>query len=558
MRRPTRLLVSSALILGLAFAGGCKRTQSSSDTSPGSTSAGDDGTADKPPRVRRKPGLPRPLRLPASSPILVHIGDPLDALADLQTYAPQLPSGNALLQRGAAQLPGGGALEAQLAGMVDLQRAWDVALVEGELIAYVPIHPARLDAVATLLSDKPPVGRFGAVDLQRGAAPGPTLAWLDREAEALTLASTERGLATGRHLARQYGKDHALRLELRGAEARTYAPAFDLESLQLRGAGLHQFEIEAEGVPAEVLAQLDDLQPGALTGLLESPHIAAGASSRYAHYERDVRNILSNVKRQVDRQSFLVKGTLQDLSRRLGSVMRSWDGRTMAGVGPRNHVLVAFGSADNQKMGGALFHLMTGVIDNLELARSIGFAVPKIRMRRNHSQAAGSNISAFAVENARRYLPPEAASLLTEQGDLRITVAFPTRASAGLVVLGPSSPEVLAQWLEDVADATPGSKSTGDFIAATLAVEPEALVPLVKGGRLDVPALLGLQATRDPTQVTMTRDGQTVKLRVTGPETVHRKRRMGAGRLGAGPARAPAPANGKPARTSTGPAKPVR
>jgi hypothetical protein len=556
MHRLPRLLVLFSLSLALFAAPACKRTQTASDATPGTKAAG--ASASTPPkRERRKPGMPRPLRLPADAPIVIHVESPGDAIAGLHAYAPELPVGRSLLQQLVQQLPGAGELEQQLAGAVDLARPLDVASVDGQLIVHVPILPARVESVVALLADKPPVGRFGAVDLQRGAVTGPKLAWLDREAGTLTLADDERGLASGRHLAKAYGKQ-PLRVQLQGAEARKYAPQLVLEQLDLQGAGLHDFELEAKGVPPEVFAQLEALQAGALTGLLQSPRIAVGASSKYAHYDRDVKKLLADAKRTVDRQSFLVKGTLEDLLRRFGSVARSWNGRTMVGVGPKNHLLVGVGAQSPQKLGGALFHLVNGILDNLELARTIGIEVPKLRFQRNKGSAAGHNISVLALEDARRYLPPEATPLLDGKGDLRIAVAFPERSGAGMVVIGPDCNTVLGQWLEDTAAATPASDSESDFVAATVAVDPTALAPLLSGG--DPAALLGLSAVREPTRVTVARNDDVVKVRVQGPEVEARPLRIGA-QAGRSRSRVPgSAAGGKPARAqpSASAGKPIR
>jgi hypothetical protein len=553
MHHLRRSLALSALSLALASSPACKHNQTTSDTTPGTTEASDGKAASTPKRPRRQPGMPRPLRLPADAPIVIHVQSPADALAVLQAYAPQLPEGQmGLLQELVSQVPGTGELEQQLAGAIDLERPFDVASVDGQLIVHVPIVAGRVESVAALLTDKPPVGRFGAVDLQRGAVPGPKLAWLDREAGTLTLADDERGLATGRHLTKAYGKQ-PLRVQLQGDEARKYAPQLVLEQLDLRGAGPHDFELEAKGVPPEAVARLEALQAGALPGLLESPRIAVGASSKYVHHERDVKRLLADLKRQVDRQNFLVKGTLEDLLRRFGSVARSWNGRTMVGVGPENHVLVGMGAGSPQKLGGALFHFLNGVLDNLELARSIGLEVPKLRFQRNKGSAAGHNISVLALEDARGYLPPEARSLLDGKGDLRIAVAFPERSGAGLAVIGPDCNTVLGHWLEDIASATPASDSEDDLLAATLAIDPSAVEPLLVGG--DPIALLGLSAAREPTRVTMRRNEDIVTVRVQGPEVERRPRHVGVQvRPGM---RGPAAA-GKPARAQPGASKPIR
>jgi hypothetical protein len=554
MHRLSRsLLVLSALSLGSFAAPACKRNQAASDTTAVEATPAGEGATTPPKRARRQAGLPRPLRLPANAPIVIHVASPADALAGLQAYAPQLPDARSLLELLLQQVPGTGELEQQLAGAIDLERPLDVASVDGQLIVHVPIVPARVESVATLLADKPPVGRFGAVDLQRGAVAGPKLAWLDREAATLTLADDERGLATGRHLAKAYG-EQPLRVQLQGAEARKYAPQLVLEQLELQGMGPHDFSLEAKGVPPEVFAQLEALQPGALTGLLESPRIAVGASSKYAHSDRDVKRLLADLKRQVDRQSFLVKGTLEDLLRRFGSVARAWNGRTMVGVGPEKHLLVGVGAQSPQKMGGALFHLLNGVLDNLELARSIGIEVPKIRFQRNKAAAAGHNISVIALEDARGYVPTEARSLLDSRGDLRIAVAFPERSGAGMAVIGPDCHSVLGKWLEDVAEATPPGDSEEHLVSATLAVDPAAIEPLLAGN--DPVALLGLTAAREPTRVTVARKDDVVKVRVQGPAIERRARRIGAqgGRPAAG---GPTPP-GKPARVSAGSSKPIR
>lgn len=559
MRRLSRSLALLLLSLGLAH-GGCKRTQAS-DTSPGSTGATEE-KAERPARVRRKPGLPRPLRLPAQSPILVHLQSPGDDLAALSAYAPQMPPPRELLAELAGQVPGAGPLESALANVVDLDRSWDAASVDGELIVQIPIEPRQLGAVAQLLSDKPKVGRFGAVDLQRAEGPLPTLAWLDKESKALTLANSERGLATGRHLAREYGKKHPLRLELTGAEARKYAPQFTLEQLMVEGEGAHRFELTAKGVPEAALARLDTIEAGALTGLLEYPKIAAGVSTKYRDYDKDVRKILGDLKYQVDRQNFLVKGTLQDLVRRLGAVMRSWNGRTMVGVGPANHVLVGFGTDSTKKMGGSLAHLLNGVIDNLSLARTIGVSVPKIRFLRSIDSAAGHNISVIELDGARRYLPPEAAGLIDDKGRLRIAVGFPPHTGAGMVVVGPKCQTVMKQWLEATVDATPASDSAQDFVAATFAADPNDVIPLLSGGG-DPAALLGLSAKRDPARMTVLRKGDQLTVKVDGPKATRRPRHAGARRVDprVQPGRMPgrtAPGGGKPARTPPPTSKPVR
>ncbi|MCB9714929.1 MAG: hypothetical protein H6712_13770 [Myxococcales bacterium] len=559
MPRLQRLFLLGALSLGLA-AGACKRTTGSSDTSPGSSS-GDDGGSTRGRRIRRQPGMPRPHRLPASAPIVIHLERPAKALGGLRAYAPELPDDRVLLRQAVTDA-GGGPFESQLVTMIDLERPWDAAFVEGELIVQMPILAARVSAVAALLADKPPVGRFGAVDLQSTGGPTPKLAWLDAEHATLTLADTEQGLATGSTLAAAYGKQ-AVRVDLQGAEARKVAPQLRLESLELRGAGPHDFEATAVGVPPELLAQLSKLDAGALTGLLESPGIAAGGSSRYTDYANDVKSILADLKRQVDRQSFIVQGNLENLRQRLAAVLRSWNGRTMVGVGPAKHLRLGFGADDPSKMGGAIFYLISGINDNLGMARSIGFEVPKLRFARNVRTVGESNVAVLVLEKARKYVPAELAPLVDDRGELRITMSFPKRLGAGMFVIGPGAESTLVQWLEDTQKATSASDSAGDLIAATAAVDPTTLAPMLQPGA-DPLAMLGLSADREPTRVVVQRDGTTVKVRVKGPEIAVMPKRIGA-RRGASDAPAPTraapstspPARAKPSRVGPARAKPV-
>jgi hypothetical protein len=93
MHRLSRLLVLSTLSLGLAFATACKRNQTASDTTPGAKASEGAGTSTAPKRERRQPGMPRPLRLPADAPIVIHVASPGDAIAGLHAYAPELAAG---------------------------------------------------------------------------------------------------------------------------------------------------------------------------------------------------------------------------------------------------------------------------------------------------------------------------------------------------------------------------------------------------------------------------------------------------------------------------------
>lgn len=506
MRRLIRLVSVSILSLGLGVAAGCKTT-----TSGGSRSA----RAERKPTI---PGLPKPLKLPAQPAAAVHVGSPIDALATLAAYTNRELEPQALL--GWLVASAGSGIETALVAHVDTRRPWDAAIIDGQTIVYVPIARDQLDAVENLLADKPAVGKFGAVDLQRPAEqPGPRLAWLDREAAAVTLAETLEGLATGRELAGAYGKQPLL-VTFDVSQLDRFVQDVPLGRVTVVGKGLHDFELTAEEVAVD-RPELAWVADGALTGMLESPQIALGLSTRYAKHDELVRGIIAQASHQVSRQNFLVRGTLEDMLRRGSSVLRSWNGRVLAGVGPSRHLLLAFGTDDTDKAQNATLHLVRGIIDNLNLAKTFGVSVPNVRFAKNKTSAAGTQVHVVALTRARNFLPAEAAPLIDQRGDLRIAMSFPKRAGGAMLVVGPDASNALARWLGQIDKATPEADSVGDLLAATLAVSPEALAPVLRDqtGR----AALQLGAEVESTRVVVRRSGQTWTMAVKGPAGVQRR-----------------------------------
>jgi hypothetical protein len=500
MPRLARFLSLSILALGLSTAAACKTR-----TSSGSRAA----SSEAKPHV---PGLPKPLRLPAEPAAAMHVAAPEQALATLAAYAGSSElEGRALLERlvsSATDVPG------DLIDQLDLQRPWNAAVVEGQTIVHLPIAAGGLDVVAGLLAAKPSVGAFGAVDLERPATErGPKLAWLDRASATLTLAETTEGLATGRELAGAYGKS-PLFFTIEGAQLRSYVPDAAIGRVTVTGAGLHDFEATVDGLVLD-RPELELFADGALTGMLESPQVALGASTKYAQHEETVRSIIAQASRQVSRQNFLVRGTLEDMLKRASSVLRSWNGRVLAGVGPSRHLLLAFGSDDPQRAETATLHLVRGAVDNLSMARSFGLSVPNVRFAKNKTSAGNSSVHVIALSKARSFLPPEIAPLIDERGDLRIAFAFPQRSGGAMMVAGPNAPDVLADWIVQTSDATPGSDSVTDLIAATLAVGPKTLAPVLadQSGR----AVLQLEAETAATHVVVRRSGEHWTMAVKGP-----------------------------------------
>jgi hypothetical protein len=497
MRFLTRAVVASLLVLAPVS---CKRTGESSTAGPGKG-------------VTRKPGMPAPLRLPATPEAAVHVDDPGKALAQLSAYAPIDTGPRKLLASALAQSKVG--FEKQLVSHVALARPWDFAIVQGQTILHIPLRPKSVPAVANMLSSLPPEGKFGAVRLQRGPEDrGPKLAYLDKAAGTLTLADDLRGISTGPELARAYGKK-GLYITVNRAQAAKYGVELPAQSVEIKGAGIHDFELEAQDF-TQPIPGMEKMANGALTGMLESPNVALGFSTKYAHYKQDVNKVIGDASRQVSKQNFLVRGTLEEMLARFKAAARAWNGRVMVGVGPRRHVLLGIGS-DDAKFGNKTLYFISGLMGNLKTAESFGIGgLPDVRFARSKDKGAGSNIHVIALEHARKHVPPQYHALINDRGDLRVAFAFPARMGGAMVAIGPDCQNVLKRWLEDTVRATPGDKTRDHFAAATVAVAPASMQKVLadQSGA----AAIELSANAKPTRFVLRRKENTMKLDVTGPK----------------------------------------
>lgn len=503
MRTLTRVAVASLLAIGTLS---CKSTVNSYPPGPGGTP----GQPNKPPR---KPGMPQPLRLPATPEAAVHVDNPKLALQQISAYAPIDSGPRELLTQALAQ--SNAAFEKQLVQHVALARPWDFAIVNGQTIMHVPLQPNSVGAVANMLRSLPPEGKFGAVRLRRAPEDkGPKLAYLDKERGTITLADDLRGIVTGPELQGAYGKK-GLFITLTAAQAAKYGVELPAQSVEIKGSGIHDFKLDAKGFSQDVPG-MEKLADGALTGMLESPNVALGFSTKYANYKTDVNKIISDASREVSQQNFLVRGTLEEMLARFKAMARAWNGRVMVGVGPRRHVLLGVGS-DDAKFGTKTLYFLSGALSNLKTAESFGIGgLPDIRFARSKDQGAGSNIHVLALEDARKHVPPQYHALLNDGGDLRVCFAFPARAGGAMAAVGPDCQSVLKQWLEDTARATPGDKTRDHFVAATIAVGPAAVQKVIadQSGA----AAFDLTANAKPTRFVVKRKENNLKLDVSGPK----------------------------------------
>jgi hypothetical protein len=384
------------------------------------------------------------------------------------------------------------------------------------------LRKSAVAAVKMVLDGYPKQGKFGAVGLpapenapSESVDDGKRVAWLNENDSSFTIAGDLRGIATGQQLVAAYGHD-ALFFTIGQAGAEKIGVALPAERVTLRGPGEHEFELVAKGLSDDGIQALDDLDDGALTGVLEAPQVAVGASTRWAGHAEAVRTIISRITRQVKEQNFLIRGVLEDLVKRLNATLRAWNGRVMVGVGPSNHVLLSLGSDDVGKAERAVLHLLSGVTGNLKTAKSFGLPVPSVKLRKSAETSAGTKVHLVTLAKLGGAMPPAVQPLLDDKARLRVAMAFPKRAGGGMIVVGPEATKELARWVADSAKATPGADSEHDLLAATIAVKPETFRPAIE--QPDGMGVLKLAADREPTRVLLRRKDRDLMLTVRGPK----------------------------------------
>jgi hypothetical protein len=443
----------------------------------------------------------------------VHVGAPGQALAGLAAHLGSGAGDPRAMLKSLASLRGGG-IETALVPFVDLQRPFDAATIEGHTIANVPIERAHLADVKRLLANKPAVGKFGAVDLQRAADDhGPKLAWLDDSTATLALGDDLRGLATAGELTRAYGKAKLWFTVDAEQAKREGAIEFPFARINASGEGVHDFHITTEGAPT--IDGISSITDGALTGLLSSPELAAAGTTRYAAYQQTIKELTGRANRILNEQNFLVRGVMEDMVQRFNAVVRSWNGRVLVGVGPERHVVLALGTEDPNRTTGAVISLVNSVMGNIKLASSFGLSVPNLRFKKNKTTSNGVGIHVIALPNARKQVPAELVPLLDEHGDLRVAFAGSPRAGAVMVAIGPQADQVLSRWIDHTKHATPGKDSRDHFAAATFAVPTSSLAPLVEGQ--SAANVFTWHADRPPTSAIVHRKGEGFDIHVRGP-----------------------------------------
>ena len=474
---------------------------------------------------RHGPALPDPLPIPQEPELAAHIADPAHVWSVLSAYAPTTFTQADLVGTLVAQW-GAPSLVEPLRNAIDFERPWAAVQIGQEIIVRVPVLPGAVERLQQAFGAMKSVGPFGAVRVDgpppasasSPAPPGPgqpRLAWLEPREQTLTLAHTLRGIATGTTLPAVYG-DTPLFFTGSQAALEPFGVALPMARVVVRGQNPFLLEARFERIDrARIPDEFEQLGPGALTSLLQTRQVVWGASSRWTRHEKAVQEILSDVRRQVAGQNFLIRGILEELARRLETVLLAWDGRVLIGGGPSNHLVVALGTGNAKKAEGAVLHLLQGVVDNLKLASTFGMSVPDLKLERAAAGRAHPRIHRLTVRNAHELVPRDLAGILDGRRALNAAFVVSAHGGSALAVMGPQAPAVLASWMRDTARQPPASASSDHWVSASWAVDPRQVRQSLEGGRLQ--DLLTLDATRPPAVAVLRHTGNDDFVLTVGP-----------------------------------------
>lgn len=502
MRRSIRLAPLIALGLTLGFASACPKASTREGKRP---RGADEVAADD---LR----LPDPLPLPERPKVASWIAQPSTVVSMVAPYSPMAID----LRVGAEQLLAGltePALAAEIARAIDLRAPFsNVILDDGQEVIRLSLLDDARASLTGRLSEHEQVGEFGAVKLPHPPVPegdvrrAPSrewLAWIDEgDGGTLVLANSLEGLVTGRSLAAAYGAEPVFFT----VDPLALGLPIDVPFSRVTGRGdLSAVVIEAQAVDGENPLAEFPLAAGTLGGLLADTQISAGASSRYAKHQEAVREVIVEVNSAVAQLPFLVRGIGEGIAAKLGTALRTWDGRVLAAMGPKNHVRLAYGATDVEKSRVAVLRLLQSVVDNVAMARNFSSQVPKMSLRRKVATAAGEDIEVFVLHDATS-LAGELRPLVDGERRLNIAMAWSKQAGGGMIVIGPSAADELGRWL----DETKGSSHAGteaQLLAARFAADPEQLRPLLGNPDVGLEQLVNLAATGPRWDVTVADQG---------------------------------------------------
>ncbi len=502
MRRSIRLAPLLALSVTLGLAGACRQATTREGKAPGAKGRG---------KHHAKVELPDPLPLPERPKAASWIAQPKLAVALVEPYSPvpiDLREGVERAFSGVTEP----ALAAEFAQAINLAAPFsNVILDDGQEVIRMSLREDARASLAGRLSELAEVGEFGAVSLPpvparegelRRAPVYEWLAWIDEDDDGvLVLANSLEGLVTGRSLAAAYGEQPVF---FTADPSRLPIPVeLDIPFSRVTGRGdLSALVIEAQALDGQNPFAAVPIAAGTLGGLLQGQHISAGASTRYSDYQAAVREVIVEVNSAVSGLPFLVRGVAEGIAAKLNTALRTWDGRVLAAMGPKNHVRLAYGTSDVDNSRVAALRLLQAVVDNVSLARNFSARIPKMALRRRVAKADGVDIELFVLHEAFS-TAPELRPLVDSNSRLNVALAWSKRAGGGMIVIGPDAANELARWLEQTNDAADQGATKGQLLAASFAVEPAELLGLLSTPTPSLELLVGLAATGPKWHVTV-------------------------------------------------------
>lgn len=517
MRRSLRFAPLAALGLSLCFTGACRQTTTPEGKSPGAR------------RDRDELALPDPLALPADPQAASWIAQPQRAVAMVARYSPVPIELSVGVERalGALTEP---ALAGEIARAVNLSLPFaNVVLDDGQEVIRLSLKSAGRTSLAGRFTEFEPIGDFGAVKLPRRPSPegqppprattNEWLAWIDEgDGGTLVLANSLAGLVTGRTLKPAYGKQPIYFT----ADPSALPIPIELPFSRVTGRGdLSSVVIEVQAIDGQDPFTQLPIAPGTLGGLLDGPQISAGASTRYADHEALVHEIIIEVDSIVSDLPFMLRGIGKDVAAKLNATLRTWDGRVLAAMGPRDHLRLAYGATDVENSRVAVLRLLQAVVSNVSLARNFTNRIPKMTLRRRVAKGNGIDVELFVLHNAAN-LSPQLRVLVDRENRLNVAMAWSKRAGGGMIVIGADAPRELADWLDHTKASASNDATNGQLFAASVAAEPEQLRSLLELDEENAgfEQLLGLAATGPQWRVSVDDEGAgkyRIELTTPGP-----------------------------------------
>lgn len=366
------------------------------------------------------------------------------------------------------------ALARTIAGALDWQRpltAVDVDAPTSQRLASVPVRSDDLDALRAALDalaaadDGADVRQLPPLpdDAAKDAETGPSMTRVALRGDRLLLATTSLGLDTAPSLHERYA-DAPLRLSLPGLPG---VPG--LQHLHAIGS-TRRLEVSATVTDLDDALSRLDATTGAMTSLVSFGEFLAAGSFAWTGSETLIRQFVVQSGEMVSQQPFLIRGAVEEISRRANAFVRTFDGRLMAGIDESGAVAFAMGSRDPKTSGVALLRLVGGLADDLSLLGTFFDGLPTIALRKNVGDAAGEPIHRIRLGNLGGSVPAAARGLLDARGRLELHVAFSRRAGAGMFVVGNEGLQLMRDWLKHVGKAPDAAASAQDLLGLRLAV----------------------------------------------------------------------------------------